>query len=188
MTKIETVFTVPVVNENGMDSLVSPHYARAPMHAIVNAADGSVTFAPSNEGNNGKARIPFAAFEERGASAVVCRQIGRHACDLLKEQGLSVFVTKGLNLREILAEMNAGQLSAPTDEILDHEGAMRCRKESEENEDHGVKEACSKDGTCCGEQAESGHGENREKCHHHHAHGCCHGTHHPGHGCCRHHE
>jgi predicted Fe-Mo cluster-binding NifX family protein len=171
MTTTATIISIPVANADGMDSHVSGHYARSPMHAIVNTGDGSVTFIGS-----GKARIPFAEFRERNVHLVICRQMGRHACETLAAQGIEILVTKGANIREAVMEYDSGKLEKPTAAMLDHEGVMKHKHGEKEGEcgHHG-------EGRCCeGHDHGETHGNGQ-------GHGCCH-RHGQGHACCHNHE
>jgi predicted Fe-Mo cluster-binding NifX family protein len=158
--------SIPVLCAEGMDSPVSPHYARSPLHAVVKIDDGSISFLPSGKGDSGKKRIPFEGMKNASVETVICLQIGRHAFELLKAEGIGVLVTKATTIRDVVNEMNSGKLIAPTNAMLDHEGVMKkCHEEGDE---------CQREegaGRCC----ENG-GQRREGCHHRHGEGrgCCH--------------
>lgn len=174
MTTTGKIISIPVANSDGMDSLISGHFARAPLHAIVNTADCSISYLKSREGTSGKARIPFDGFKEKGVSLVLCRQMGRHAFELLTAEGVETLTTKGTTIREIIMELDSGKLEKPTDAILDHEGVLKHRH------GHGEDGECcghSEEGRCCGGHGHGhAHGEGHG-CQHRHGHGhkCCHG-------------
>lgn len=168
---------MPIVCNDGMASIVNPHFARAPMHAVVNNDDCSISIIASNEGDSGKKRIPLDAMKAQGVELVICRRIGRHAFETLKTNGIDVLITKASTIREAIMEMDSGKLEAPSEEILSHEGVMKhnhehCGEHGEEC-NHGEE---AEGHRCCESSGEQP--QEHERCCHRHGNGhkCCHSS------------
>ena len=180
MTTTPRIIALPVANADGMDSPLSGHYARSPLHAVVNTGDYAIHSIPTNPGDSGMERIPLAEMKAAGVGMVICRQIGRHAYQYLKANEIEVMITTASNIREAVMEMDSSKLVPPSDEILDHEGVMKHRHGHTHGGEHGEQCAHHAGGKRCCETDEGGHGRAG-------GHGCCH-RHGHGHGCTPNHE
>ncbi len=106
-------FFVPLEMNNGIDSLVSPHFGRAPYYAIVDVDDENVKYAIRASPQLMHEAVGCDAatlIEVSGAEAVVVKGIGRKALMALESMGVKVYHTNANTLREVIEEIKLGTL------------------------------------------------------------------------------
>jgi len=106
-------FFVPLETNNGLDSVISPHFGRAPYYAIVDFDGREVKFSirPSPQLMHEAAGCDAATLiEVSGAEAAIVKGIGRKALMVLESMGIKVYYTEANSLREVIEEIKSGNL------------------------------------------------------------------------------
>ena len=106
---------VPVLEDKGLQSPISPHFGSAPLFMVVDAATGS-TRAIQNRNLHHQHGMcqPLLALEGEDIGALVVGGIGMGALSRLQASGLRVFIADGGTVEEVLQAMKAGTLPEAT--------------------------------------------------------------------------
>ena len=95
---------VPVVEANGLDSVVSEHFGRAPFHVVVNLRSREVTTI-EKENDCGESHghcMPVDLLMRHGVNVVACKGIGRGAAARLVAEKIGVFATTARTVAEVV--------------------------------------------------------------------------------------
>jgi predicted Fe-Mo cluster-binding NifX family protein len=183
MTETNTI-SIPVLDNAGAESRLSPHYARAPFHAVIDKASGRVIgMIESLPGQSGRTRIPLEAMKAAGVGAIVCRSLGKGAYNYLFDAGLSVQMCASQTLAQAIADIRSGALcDVSIPDLEAHEGVMRRKSGRKPGECCNGHEGHCEHGDdgrphrCCEDDHDHDHGHEHQHGHGHS--GCC------GHGRC----
>lgn len=116
MTTIILCF--PIVSDHGVDSRISEHYARAPLHMVVDANGQKMALLDASHCRVGDGRFPAQAMKELGVGEVVCATMGREAQAHLQRLGIHTSVCTARTVAEALEEFRTGSLVEVNEEIL----------------------------------------------------------------------
>ncbi|MGE9292629.1 MAG: NifB/NifX family molybdenum-iron cluster-binding protein [Puniceicoccales bacterium] len=120
---------LPVLENNGLLSAVSPHFGQAPAHLVVSDAGDIIQFCEKSSCEHGEC-TPVDVISQYNIQAVVCQGLGRGAFFRLRELGVEVFQTACETVDEALAAFNARELAHMGEDGLCHghhdEGSDHC--------------------------------------------------------------
>ena len=119
-------FFIPLETSSGLDSLISPHFGRAPYFAVVDFDGRDVRFrirASPQLMHEAAGCDAGTLIEVSGADAAVVKGIGRKALMMLESMGVKVYYTEANSLREVIEEIKRGSLRPYT---MDMWGRGRC--------------------------------------------------------------
>jgi predicted Fe-Mo cluster-binding NifX family protein len=101
----------PVMNNQGMDSLVYNHFGSAPIFVVVDSETGSVTaVSNADQGHVHGACNPIMALNNQHVDAIVVGGIGAGALGKLNNMGIKVYKAKGETVRENVTQLGLGDL------------------------------------------------------------------------------
>jgi predicted Fe-Mo cluster-binding NifX family protein len=177
MTKTTANIAFPILTNDGLNSCLSLHYGRAPMHMVTDA-DGKIIAVLNGDPTVGGKGLPLAAMLANGVKTVICPGLGRKAHARLKSEGMTILAATAKTVSESLAQLTAGALEPVSEAMLVahdleveagtrgiHKGEGCCHEHGhEEGRDH--VRCCEKEGH------QHGHKEN---CGEGHGHCCRHG-------------
>jgi predicted Fe-Mo cluster-binding NifX family protein len=110
MTKTMAKTCIPVIEDRGEDSRVSPHFGKAPMYLLWDGVTPCGVLRKevcSHEKDH--ACLPTDALLEASVSRVVCQALGRGAMNRMLAAGIDVFITRSDRVSEVLAELESGR-------------------------------------------------------------------------------
>ncbi|MFA5257567.1 MAG: NifB/NifX family molybdenum-iron cluster-binding protein [Opitutales bacterium] len=113
------IISIPILENKGLQSRISPHFGKAPMHMLVDSGGKIVAVIDQSANKPGMGSMPLAAMLDLGAKQVICVTIGRDAYKHLQDKEMDVKVTDANTVGEALAAYRAGTLEPVTDELLD---------------------------------------------------------------------
>jgi predicted Fe-Mo cluster-binding NifX family protein len=86
---------MPVLDANGMDSVVFGHFGSAPFFAVYDTDKQDVSFVNNNESEHEHGQcMPVAALQKIGAEAVLCKGMGMRAANLLLGAGIKPYLVE----------------------------------------------------------------------------------------------
>lgn len=108
---------MPASDDRGLDSEICDHFGSAPFHVVTDTESGELEILANRGHGHGDGGCGAAARERsRNVDQVVCSDMGRNAIASLEEAGIPVFRTRGVTIREALAEIRAGTIRRLTPE------------------------------------------------------------------------
>ncbi len=110
---------VPVLENNGLLSAVSPHFGQAPAHLILSDSGEVVHYAEKTACEHG-ACTPVDTLARFDVLAVVCQGLGQGAFVRLRDMGIDVFRTDCETVDEALAAYKAHTLAPMSEDGLCH--------------------------------------------------------------------
>jgi predicted Fe-Mo cluster-binding NifX family protein len=110
---------LPVLDNNGLESAVSPHFGQAPAHLIVTDAGEVIHYAEKSGCDHGSC-TPVDVLARFDVQAVVCMGLGRGAFFRLHDLGVEVFQTEAATVAEALDAYRARELAPMGEDGLCH--------------------------------------------------------------------
>jgi predicted Fe-Mo cluster-binding NifX family protein len=102
---------IPIVRDDGPDSVISSHFGSAPWFMVVDTATRTrAAFANTNMHHEHGRCSPLETLSSERLDGVVVRSIGRNALSRLRQAGLDVLRTERETVGEALAAFDAGWL------------------------------------------------------------------------------
>jgi predicted Fe-Mo cluster-binding NifX family protein len=102
---------IPIVRDDGPDSVISSHFGSAPWFMVVDTATGTrAALANTNVHHEHGRCSPLETLSSERLDGVVVRSIGRSALSRLRQAGLDVLRTERETVGEALAAFEAGWL------------------------------------------------------------------------------
>jgi predicted Fe-Mo cluster-binding NifX family protein len=117
MTKTTSNVAFPILTNDGLNSCLSLHYGRAPMHMLTDA-DGKIIAVLNGDPAVGGKSLPLVAMLENGVKTVICPGLGRKAQARLTSEGMAVLATSAKTVSEALAQLNSGGLLPVSEAML----------------------------------------------------------------------
>ncbi len=127
---------IPVVEDQGLDSRVHPHFGSAPMVLVVDTDSGAARTVPNVEGRrHGRCpRLGLVADEK--VDAVIVTGIGPGALDRLRSAQVRVYHTTRAPARAALAGIGAGRLAPAFGEVDPDRAAHACHGGAKDGHAH----------------------------------------------------
>lgn len=101
----------PVMNNQGMDSIVYNHFGSAPIFVVVDAeTEGVTAVSNADQGHVHGACNPVMALNNQHVDAIVVGGIGAGALGKLNNMGIKVYKSQGQTVRENVAQLRIGDL------------------------------------------------------------------------------
>jgi predicted Fe-Mo cluster-binding NifX family protein len=100
---------IPSTQDEGLKSMVSEHFGRAPFHYIVNTKTQTAEILAKPEGEHGQC-VPVQALIANKVETVLCKGIGRGAATQFSQYGIPVMRTAAATIAEAIAAFEAKQL------------------------------------------------------------------------------
>lgn len=108
---------IPVVENKGLDSVVSEHFGSAPVFLIVDSENGQHHAVENSDQHHTHGMCqPLAALGDETVDAIVVGGIGMGALRKLQAAQIDVYLARAGTAGETLAALKAGHLSAVTPE------------------------------------------------------------------------
>jgi predicted Fe-Mo cluster-binding NifX family protein len=112
---------MPVVESNGMNSIVFGHFGSAPFFAVYDTETEKLSLVNNNESEHEHGKcMPVDALSKLGAGAVLCKGMGLRAVNLLAAAGIGAFLVEGVTVAEAVAEFTDRKAR-----VLDANGACQ---------------------------------------------------------------
>lgn len=105
---------IPVLENHGLESNLSPHFGKAPAHLVVDSETRQILSALERSERAEGECAPITEMAKRGVEAVVCGGLGQGAFARLQAQGIQVFRTEHKTVANLLADLSR-QALAPMD-------------------------------------------------------------------------
>jgi len=113
--------SIPITENNGLDSIVSEHFGRAPMHLVVDIETlATRTFQKANscdDKDHGHC-LPVDLLLENQVKIVACKGIGRGAVARLRQHDISLFATRATTVKEVVIEFQSNLLRPVSNEQI----------------------------------------------------------------------
>jgi predicted Fe-Mo cluster-binding NifX family protein len=112
---------IPVMESNGLASVVSEHFGRAPFHIVVDLDSRAVTPLKKTEACNDETHghcMPVDLLLAAGVNVVACKGIGRGAVNRLQSNQIGVFATHASTVSAVIDAFSANQLCAVNESNL----------------------------------------------------------------------
>jgi predicted Fe-Mo cluster-binding NifX family protein len=95
---------MPVLDVNGLDSVVFGHFGSAPFFAIYDTEKQDISFVSNNESEHEHGQcMPVAALKSLNAEAVLCKGMGLRAANLLLEAGIKPYLVNAESVSGAIA-------------------------------------------------------------------------------------
>lgn len=104
------IICMPVTEDKGKDSPLSPHFGSAPFYVLADTNTLNCQAIPNKKSNHAKGCRPLAALQGLKIDAVAVRGIGPGALAKLKAAGLEVLFTPHGTVADTVREFGAGGL------------------------------------------------------------------------------
>lgn len=90
ITKDERIF-IPLLDNNGENSKISPHFGHAPFFGVYDTAEGSLQIIPNDLDHVDQNKSPIEQIEESANPTVIfALGIGQRAIDIIAEKDLAL--------------------------------------------------------------------------------------------------
>lgn len=106
---------IPILDENGLNSRVSPHFGPAAAFAMVDDDRDEVTVIKNTGTHHGGNLAPPELLAQAGANVVLCGGLGVKAVKMFEQKGIHVYCQAAGTVAEALAAYKAGTLPEATD-------------------------------------------------------------------------
>lgn len=108
---------IPITEDKGLQSRVSPHFGSAPMFMIVNTISGSCRAILNRNSHHGHGMCqPLASLAKEKLDGMVVGGIGMRALDKLQARGIQAFLAEHLTVADTIEAFKAGTLRRVTPE------------------------------------------------------------------------
>lgn len=107
---------IPVLEQNGFNSAVSPHFGKASVFAVVNDETNEISFMENSGTHHGGALTPAQIIGQAGVDVVLCSGLGVKAVQLFEQQGIMVYCNAAGTVADTLKAYKSGNLQAATDQ------------------------------------------------------------------------
>lgn len=101
---------IPIVEDRGLLSPVSPHFASAPMFLLVDAATLAFRSVPNPSPAEGARCDPYRSLRGLAIDSFIVGGIGANALTVIRQGNVPVFRTGSDRVADALAELIAGTL------------------------------------------------------------------------------
>jgi predicted Fe-Mo cluster-binding NifX family protein len=102
---------IPIIRDEGPDSIISSHFGSAPLFMVVDTSAGTRAAVVNLNVHHEHGRCnPIDLLSRERLDAVVVRGIGRNALSRLRQAGLDVICTECATVSEAVAAFEAGLL------------------------------------------------------------------------------
>ena len=104
---------IPTQDNNGLESIVSPHFGIAPYFTLVNSEtqESRGIENPRIEHGQGACK-PLAGLEDHAVDVIIVAGMGRRAIARLAESGTQAFLFQGGTVADAVKAWRAGELEA----------------------------------------------------------------------------
>jgi predicted Fe-Mo cluster-binding NifX family protein len=103
---------MPVLDANGMNSVVYGHFGSAPFFAVYDTEKQDISFVNNNESEHEHGQcMPVAALQKIGAEAVLCKGMGMRAANLLLGAGITPYMVDAETILEALKQYEAKNIA-----------------------------------------------------------------------------
>ncbi len=116
---------LPVLGNDGLNSLLSDHFGRAPGFLVIDVDGGRPEYLTGASCHSHEC-APVDALIAAGADAVLARGMGAGALSRCRAAGLRVLEAKGESVGEALVAFLEGQSNILPKSALCHHGEMSC--------------------------------------------------------------
>lgn len=106
------IIAIPVLSDDGINSLISEHFGHAPYFAFILIEDGQIKSVEIEENphqEHGPGVIPNYV-KSRGADLIIVRGIGQRAVDFFEKLGIKVIRGAEGSIASIVNQYLAGKL------------------------------------------------------------------------------
>jgi predicted Fe-Mo cluster-binding NifX family protein len=104
---------MPVLDENGLNSVVYGHFGSAPFFAVYDTDTKNVVFANNNESGHEHGKcMPVDAIRALNAEAVLCKGMGMRAANLLIAAGIKPFLVDAGTIADAIGKYDAREVRA----------------------------------------------------------------------------
>ena len=115
---MNTRIVIPVSDENGLDSVLSQHFGRAPFYAIIDLDEngkiiGKGTIANTSE-HFGGVGLPPDRIMQLKPKALVTYGLGSRALQMFQEGGVAVLRTEAITVQQVIDAFNNNELQELT--------------------------------------------------------------------------
>ncbi|WP_101510584.1 NifB/NifX family molybdenum-iron cluster-binding protein [Thermotoga sp. KOL6] len=113
---------IPVIKDEGLNSVISEHFGRAPYYAFIEVEDGkivSVEVEPNPFIEHGPGQIP-GYMKGKGVDVLIARGIGHRAVEYLNEYGIRVLRGAHGTVKELVESYLRGELKDSEYEPTEH--------------------------------------------------------------------
>ena len=99
---------LPVLDANGLNSVVFGHFGSAPFFALFDTETQDISIVNNGlrEHEHGQC-MPVDAIRKTGATAVLCKGMGLRAANLLLEAGVTPYMVDAVTVSEAIAQYKA---------------------------------------------------------------------------------
>ncbi|MBC2606260.1 NifB/NifX family molybdenum-iron cluster-binding protein [Pelagicoccus albus] len=122
-TTLGTRLVMPVIENNGLESLISEHFGQAPGFLAIDCDGQNPVYLDAQEARGPSECAPIDALARSGAKYVLCKGMGKGALKRCLHASLQVMQAKGNTVAEVLeAVREEGWADFPDSAICDHGG------------------------------------------------------------------
>ncbi len=127
MISLPPILSIPIICNSGLQSPVSRHFGKSPLHALVDPASGKVIAWVEKPAAKDSC-APIDDLAKAGVTDVACVGLGKGALARMQNANISVHHTTGKTVAEVISqwkqgscpEINPEQLCAGHDHDHDH--------------------------------------------------------------------
>jgi predicted Fe-Mo cluster-binding NifX family protein len=103
---------MPVLDNNGSDSIVYGHFGSAPFFALFDTETNKVTVVKNGLGEHEHGQcMPVDAIRKTGASAVLCKGMGMRAANLLNTAGITPYMVEAEMVSDAIARFKGNDVT-----------------------------------------------------------------------------
>lgn len=120
-TDKNTVFiAMPVESPDGLQSVISAHFGKAPGFIVADAFGSTVVYLDAAEHRGASECAPIQALSRAGARVVAARSMGKGALRSCHDAGLRIFEAEGRSVADCLARIANHSIKDFPDEAICH--------------------------------------------------------------------
>jgi predicted Fe-Mo cluster-binding NifX family protein len=106
------IICLPVLDENGTNSVVHGHFGSAPFFALFDTETQKVSIVKNGLGEHEHGQcMPVDAIRNTGATAVLCKGMGLRAANLLIEAGITPYMVDAGTVSEAIVRFKAKDMT-----------------------------------------------------------------------------
>jgi predicted Fe-Mo cluster-binding NifX family protein len=99
---------MPVLDENGSDSIIYGHFGSAPFFALFDTETQDISIVKNGVGEHEHGQcMPVDAIRKTRAEAVLCKGMGMRAANLLIEAGITPYMVDAKTVSDAIAQFKA---------------------------------------------------------------------------------
>ncbi len=99
---------MPVLDQNGTDSVIYGHFGSAPFFALLDTENNDVAIVNNSLGEHEHGQcMPVEAIRKTGAKAVLCKGMGLRAANLLIEAGITPYMVEAGTVADAINQYKA---------------------------------------------------------------------------------